>query len=152
MNMPIYRVLQWNDRLWLIESDGIWGVAQVCCEIAGSSDAGSIRHTHNLPLDGCTKNSAQNLHRHPCWREHRRRLIRLCRKDLDLENNDFTHRLWYSLYAVAESLSFCSELMNMVRAEYGTWKHWFAKKKRNEVRKMNAALNLVMQRRTDELK
>lgn len=27
------------------------------------------------------------------------------------------------LYAVAESRSFCSELMNMVRAEYGTWKH-----------------------------
>lgn len=33
------------------------------------------------------------------------------------------------LYAVAESLSFCSEVMNMVRAEYGTWKHWGEKKK-----------------------
>lgn len=34
-----------------------------------------------------------------------------------------THERQYSLYAVAESLSACSELMNIVRAEYGTWKH-----------------------------
>lgn len=37
------------------------------------------------------------------------------------------HERQYSLYAVAESLSACSELMNMVRAEYGTWKHWRSK-------------------------
>lgn len=45
---------------------------------------------------------------------------------------NFTWQLWYSLYAVAESLSFCSELMNMVRAEYGTWKHWFAKEEKEQ--------------------
>lgn len=68
MNMFVYRVLQGNDRLRAIESDGLWGVAQVCHDVTGSWEAGSVRHAHYLPLDSRTKNSAQNLHRHP-WLE-----------------------------------------------------------------------------------
>lgn len=69
---PAYRVLQGDDRLRVVE--GSRDVARLRSQLSGTRQAGGVGHPHDLTLDGCAEDGAQELHRHPWEAEEEERV------------------------------------------------------------------------------
>lgn len=61
-----HRVLEGDDRLRVVEGGRC--IAQLRCLLSRTGQAGGVGHPHDLALDSCAEDGAQELHRHP-WEQ-----------------------------------------------------------------------------------